>query len=58
MGQVQKFNDLPAEYVANVNVTEVPYNRGLGDGDTPALSTAEIAEVIAFLETLTDGFQP
>ncbi len=55
-GQVQNFNDLPTEFVANVNVTEVPYNRGLGD--TPALSSAEIADVIAFLETLTDGFQP
>lgn len=55
-GQVYKFDDLPAQYAANVNVTEVPYNRGLGD--IPALSPAEIDDVITFLNTLTDGFQP
>jgi cytochrome c peroxidase len=50
----QKFNDLPATYHANVNTTEVPYNRHLGD--QPALSDAEILDVVAFLNTLTDGF--
>lgn len=48
-----KFNDLPA-YAANVNTTEAPYNRNVGDA--PALSDAEIAEVVAFLCTLTDGW--
>ncbi len=55
-GQVHKFDDLPAEYVANVNVTEVPYNRKAGE--QPALNADEIADVIAFLKTLNDGFQP
>lgn len=50
----QKFNDLPTQYHGNVNTTEVPYNRHLGDA--PALSDAEILDVIAFLNTLTDGF--
>jgi cytochrome c peroxidase len=54
-GQVHKFDDLPAAYTTNVNITEVPYNRHLGDA--PALSPAEIDDVIAFLNTLTDGFQ-
>jgi cytochrome c peroxidase len=54
-GQPLKFNDLPAEYQANVNTTEVPYNRR--PGDIPALSDADIEDVIAFLNTLTDGFQ-
>lgn len=55
-GVVQKFNDLPAEYVRNVNTTEVPYNRH--PGELPALSDPEIEDVVAFLQTLTDGYQP
>ena len=54
-GSVKKFDDLPVEYHANVNTTEVPYNRQLGD--TPALSDAEVDDVIAFLQTLTDGYR-
>ena len=53
-GSVEKFDDLPAQYRANVNVTEGPYNRG--PGAAPALSTAEIEDVLAFLGTLTDGW--
>ena len=53
-GTVQKFNDLPAAYHANVNTTEAPYNRKLGG--TPALSDSEIDDVIVFLNTLTDGW--
>jgi cytochrome c peroxidase len=54
-GQPLKFNDLPAEYQSNVNTTEVPYNRH--PGDIPALSDSDMEDVIAFLNTLTDGFQ-
>jgi cytochrome c peroxidase len=54
-GSVKKFDDLPVEYHANVNTSEVPYNRQLGDA--PALSDAEVDDVIAFLQTLTDGFR-
>jgi cytochrome c peroxidase len=50
---VNKFNDLPPQYHANVNTSEAPYNRSLGG--TPALSDAEIDDVIAFLGTLNDG---
>jgi cytochrome c peroxidase len=53
-GIVQKFDDLPEIYHRNVNVTEVPYNRRLGD--SPALSDTEIDDVIAFLQTLNDGY--
>ena len=53
-GAVHKFDDLPPPYVANVSVTEVPYNRQVGD--QPALTPAEIDDVVAFLQTLTDGF--
>ena len=55
-GTPDKFNDLPARYRGNVNTTEVPYNRR--PGDAPALSDAEIDDVIAFLNTLSDGFAP
>lgn len=55
-GLPDKFNDLPAEYKVNVNVTEVPYNRH--EGEAPALSASEIDDVVAFLNTLTDGYQP
>jgi cytochrome c peroxidase len=55
-GVVHKFDDLPPQFVANVNRTEVPYNRL--PGDSPALDAGEIADVISFLQTLTDGYQP
>jgi len=42
--------------VGNVNTGEIPYNRSIGDA--PALSTTEIDDVITFLCTLTDGFDP
>ena len=50
-----KFNDLPAQYHGNVNTSEAPYNRTLGD--QPALDDDEIDAVVAFLNTLTDGYQ-
>jgi cytochrome c peroxidase len=72
-GTVTKFDDLPplyggqfavqagvvgsdAGYVGNVNVLEIPYNRHIGDA--PALTPAEINDVIVFLCTLTDGYDP
>jgi len=55
-GSVDKLNDLPDQYKANVNSTEAPYNRQLGD--MPALSDAEIDDLIAFLQTLSDGYVP
>ena len=55
-GSVKKFDDLPPAYHANVNILEVPYNRG--PGSAPALSDAEVDDVIAFLKTLSDGYKP
>jgi cytochrome c peroxidase len=55
-GTVRKFDDLPAQYHANVNTTEVPYDRRLGDA--PALTDAEVDDVVAFLKTLSDGYRP
>jgi len=53
-GSLNKYDDLPTAYKANVNTTEAPYNRVLGDA--PALSDSEIDDVIAFLNTLSDGY--
>jgi len=53
-GRVEKFDDLPQAYRGNVN-TEAPF--GGNPGDPPALSPAEIDDVVAFLKTLTDGYR-
>lgn len=53
-GGHDKYNDLPTAYKANVNTTEAPYDRVLGG--TPALTDAEIDDVVAFLGTLSDGW--
>lgn len=55
-GTVNKFDDLPPAYHANVNTTEAPYDRK--PGDAPALNETEIDDVIAFLHTLSDGWKP
>ncbi len=55
-GAVEKFDDLPAPLRGNVNQTEAPYNRRAGDA--PSLTGAEIADLAAFLDTLTDGYTP
>ena len=51
-GRVMKFDDLPTRFQANVDV-EPPFDRH--PGDRPALTDAEIDDVIAFLRTLTDA---
>jgi cytochrome c peroxidase len=51
-GSIGKFDDLPARYHGNVNV-EPPFDRK--PGDAAVLSDDEIADIIAFLNTLTDA---
>jgi len=53
-GVVRKFDDLPPEYHVNVNV-EPPFDRHVGD--KPALSGQEMDDIIAFLQTLNDGYR-
>lgn len=53
-GSIDKFDDLPARYRGNVNM-EPPF--GGVPGSKPALSEAEIRDVIAFLKTLNDGYR-
>lgn len=45
-----------AGYLGNVNTSEIPYNRKLGE--QPALGAGEINDMITFLCALTDGFDP
>lgn len=54
-GKIHKFNDLPPQYRENVN-DEPPF--GGRPGEKPALSDQDIADIVAFLKTLTDGFDP
>jgi cytochrome c peroxidase len=53
-GTVRKFDDLPPQYHPNVNI-EPPFDRHIGD--QPRLSGEEIDDIIAFLQTLTDGYR-
>jgi len=54
-----QYNDLPIDYDANVNGGEVPYTPPqFAGGQAPTLSASEIDEVVAFLCTLTDGYDP
>lgn len=52
-GTLRKFDDLPAQYRGNVNISDAPLNRGRGE--RPALDDSEIGELIAFLRTLNDA---
>lgn len=53
-GRTQKFDDLPAAYLANLD-TKAPFDRHAGDA--PPLSGQDIEDIVAFLQTLNDGFQ-
>ena len=54
-----QYNDLPADFDANVNIGEVPYTPpGFAGGQAPTLTASEIDDVVAFLCTLTDGYDP
>lgn len=50
------YDDLPPMLVGNVNASEAPYNRTLGQA--AALNAQEIDDLMAFLNTLTDGYTP
>lgn len=53
-GQALRYNDLPAGYRANVE-QGAPFRRA---GQPPALTPQDVADLVAFLGTLTDGFVP
>ena len=53
-GRIQQYDDLPAQYHANIDKADAPFDRKRGD--TPAMTAAEMKDIIAFLGTLTDGY--
>jgi cytochrome c peroxidase len=54
-----QYNDLPAALDANVNAGEVPYTAPqIAGGNAPTLDAQEIDDLVAFLCTLTDGYDP
>ena len=55
-GTVEKFNDLPQQFWSNIDTSDPPFNRQLGEA--PVLTSREVREIIAFLKTLTDGYRP
>lgn len=52
-GSVLKFDDLPAKYQVNVD-RQAPFDRHTGE--KPTLSDADVRDIVAFLNTLTDGY--
>jgi cytochrome c peroxidase len=54
-GSVLKFDDLPARYRDNVDIVDLPLTKH--KGEQPIWSDRDIDDVIAFLQTLTDGYK-
>lgn len=52
----KKFNDLPPQFHANVDLETPPYQRR--PKQRPQLNDDEIDDIVAFLHTLTDGYKP
>ena len=55
-GVVQKFDDLPPQFRANLD-KQGPLD-GRAAGSSPPMSTQDIDDLIAFLNTLTDDYTP
>jgi len=55
-GKVQKFNDLPKQYHGNID-RQMPLD-GRPAGSTPPMNEQDIQDLLAFLNTLTDGYVP
>jgi cytochrome c peroxidase len=55
-GVVEKFNDLPPEYRANLD-KQGPLD-GRAPGSSPPMSEQDIDDLLAFLNTLTDDYTP
>lgn len=53
-GATLKFDDLPLAFQGNVD-TQAPFERHAGE--RAALNDADMADIVAFLQTLTDGYK-
>jgi len=52
-GKVRKFDDLPVRFADNVDM-QGPFGQRVGEA--PVLSEADVADLVAFLKTLSDGY--
>jgi len=55
-GTVRKYDDVPVRFRANIDAADPPFDRHFGE--TPAMSAQDESDIIAFLQTLTDGYKP
>jgi cytochrome c peroxidase len=55
-GKAVKYNDIPVQFHGNVDVSDPPFNRH--PGDVPAMTTQDETDIIAYLQTLNDGYVP
>ena len=55
-GKVEKYNDIPVQYHGNVDVSDPPLNHH--PGDVPAMTAQDETDIIAYLQTLDDGYPP
>lgn len=55
-GTVKKYDDLPPQFVANID-TQMPLD-GRQAHSAPPMSEQNVVDLICFLNTLTDGYQP
>ncbi|MEJ2377833.1 MAG: cytochrome c peroxidase, partial [Pseudolabrys sp.] len=55
-GTVNKFDDLPPRYRGNIDTLDAPFDRHAGE--PLAITAQDKADIIAFLETLSDGYAP
>ena len=55
-GTVQKFDDLPAAYHANID-SQKPLD-GRAKGSALPMTEQQVGDLLCFLETLTDGYEP
>ncbi|CAM3801374.1 Cytochrome-c peroxidase [Bordetella sputigena] len=55
-GRVEKYNDLPRQYWANID-TQMPLD-GRAAGSKPPMSEQDVHDLICFLNTLTDDYRP
>jgi cytochrome c peroxidase len=55
-GTVQKFNDLPAAYLSNID-PQMPLD-GRAPGSANPMSEQDVADLVCFLKTLDDGYKP
>jgi cytochrome c peroxidase len=55
-GKVMVFDDVPKEYQANIDYADAPFD--VKPTDKPAMTDQDIKDIIAFINTLNDGYHP